>query len=1018
MNPTNSPVTYNLSVQGVPASWVNLVSTITVPANSTAPVHVPLTLTSDTSAAAADNGFTVTASGDNGATAFVHGDLILQGTPVLPSVESSGVVVALTPAQASAGPGTTATYQVQVTNTGSAEDTFNLAAVGLPSTVTATFSQTTIDVPPGASNFRTVNLTLTPAAGTATGNLNFHVTATSATKPVVSNTANGTLNVLRNGVSVMLQPTASGFNLTVKNTGQVPDTFDLALGGPAGLTATLGTKQVKNLAAGASQVVPITLGALNFALAGTLTLTATATSHTNPAVQSSTPPVSVHVPAVPAAQSLSAQFTPATRTVAPKGTGTFLLQIQNTGNSTGYLYTATIKTVKGPVTAQLVGANGQPAQGPVSFLLPALTTGAITLQATMSGTGSGTVTVQIQGTSPNGQTVSTTATATITAAAPAPRRRRAAANRGGAIPGKHPVRALSADPFRHGRPVAALLQRQPVLQAAAGVGWCPSPLIDAGSREPPGSAPVRSRPGWAGLSSSNRARYNCARTRRGGRTRFSLRSPFPYVFSVSDDWFSGLFCVAAAVSAAPGWFPSGAAETAAATQKGLTSDGETLNTYPFPEPGGLVSMPKLALRNRCFRFPHFAGLLCLVILSARSGTHAQTIAPGVERPRPSAAFVDSIGVNTHLGYTDTIYRRYDEVIRPRLAELGIRHIRDGLRADRKDVVAKLNDLAGLGIRSDLLLPPEQAVAIAKEVRKSVETVEGPNEPDHGSGWEAKARERQIALYRAIKGDAETARLPVLVSGMANTRDSPGRLGSLVEALDFGNTHSYPGGLPLTSGGWGISLDRAFAEARKVCDPKPLICTETGYHNRLEEKGHPGVTEAAAAKYIPRLLLTYFDRGIVRTYLYEFADEKPDPEMRDMEQHFGLLRVDGTPKPAFVALQNWIARLRDPGPAFEPGAVAFTIEGDTRDVRHVLLGRRDGAFDLILWREVLSYDLQSKQDKTVTPGTLTVRLQTPFAKADLFRPGVSTEPVSHLPAGREVTVQVADDPVLVRAMMER
>src|SRR4051812_25462209 len=87
-----------------------------------------------------------------------------------------------------------------------------------------------------------------------------------------------------------------------------------------------------------------------------------------------------------------------------------------------------------------------------------------------------------------------------------------------------------------------------------------------------------------------------------------------------------------------------------------------------------------------------------------------------QEPRPSRAadsFLDSIGVNVHLGYTDTIYRHYDGIIRPRLVELGVRHVRDGLRADRKDVIAKLNDLGGRGIRSLLLVRPGEAVGIAR-----------------------------------------------------------------------------------------------------------------------------------------------------------------------------------------------------------------------------------------------------------------------------------------------------------------
>jgi hypothetical protein len=361
-----------------------------------------------------------------------------------------------------------------------------------------------------------------------------------------------------------------------------------------------------------------------------------------------------------------------------------------------------------------------------------------------------------------------------------------------------------------------------------------------------------------------------------------------------------------------------------------------------------------------------------------------------------------------------VYRRYDDVIRPRLAELGVRQIRDGLRADRKDVIKKLNDLATLGIRSDLLLAPEEAVAIVKAARGSVLAVEGQNEPDGRPSWEQKARAQQAALYRAVKGDPETAHLPVLVSGMANTRDSPGKLGPLVEALDLGNTHCYPGGLaPVGSGGWGISLTRALDEARKVCGTKPLVATETGYHNRTAERGHPGVSEAAAAKYIPRLLLEYFDRGVVRTYLYEFADERSDPELKDLEQHFGLIRVDGTPKPAFEALRNLIAVLRDPGPAFEPDNFAFTLEGDTKDIRHVLLARRDGAFDLVVWLEAPSFDVKTRQDLPVAPRALAVVPGRPLRRAEVYHPGQSARPAAPLDAPRTIHVQVADEPLVIR-----
>ena len=167
--------------------------------------------------------------------------------------------------------------------------------------------------------------------------------------------------------------------------------------------------------------------------------------------------------------------------------------------------------------------------------------------------------------------------------------------------------------------------------------------------------------------------------------------------------------------------------------------------------------------------------ICSVFLSMAACSICVAQDAKVGSVRSADAFVDSIGVNVDLGYTDTIYRHYDEIIRPRLKELGIRHIRDGLRADRKDVIAKLNDLAGLGIRSILLVSPEEAVEIVTAASASVWAVEGQNEPDNKrKDWVEPARRQQELLYRTIHRNPETARLP-WPSGMANTRDNPGVL---------------------------------------------------------------------------------------------------------------------------------------------------------------------------------------------------------------------------------------------------
>ena len=391
-NPTSSAVTYNLSVQGVPPGWVNVASSVPVGAGLT--VNVPLVLTSDSFAALSDHGFSVSASAANGATASVQGDLVLQGQATPPDLNSHGIVAILTPATATAGQGTSAQYVVQLTNTGSADDTFMLTAAGLPSGVTASFGQTSIDVPPGASNFRDVTLTLTAAPKTGVGSHAFTVTVGSTTSSATTSTAAGTLVVVAGGVEVSLNPASgapgSSFQATVTNTGTTTDTFNLALAGPAALVASLGTTSV-TLSPGASQVVPISTGAVNFAVSGTLDLTAGATSSSNPAVQNA----ATADLAIPSTESMTAQFSPASQTLAQPGTATFELMIHNTGN-TQDSYSATIIGTHGPVTALLIGPEGSPADAIPLFYMPGLSTGAIELQTDLTAVGQGTVTVEIE----------------------------------------------------------------------------------------------------------------------------------------------------------------------------------------------------------------------------------------------------------------------------------------------------------------------------------------------------------------------------------------------------------------------------------------------------------------------------------------------------------------------------------------------------------------------------------------------------------------------------------------------
>ncbi len=400
-NPLSTDETYNLSVSGLSGFTVGLAASMLMPAGQT--VDVPLEVTVPAGAAAGTQVFEVDTTDAAGASDSVEGQLTVTSTVALP-----GVNVSLSPSSATAGQGTSASYTVTVTNVGNATDTYNLAVMGLPAGIAASFSPATITAPPGQSNFRDVTLTLTPAPGTAAADYPFTVTAVSTTSSAATATTQGTLTVAANGVSVSLDPGSAApgttFQMTVTNTGTASDTYTLALTGPAAVVSTLAVSQV-TLAPGASQMVSITTSAVNFADPGGLALTAMATSQTNPAVGAA----ATATLSIPSTEGLTAQFNPSVQVVPVPGSSSFILLVNNTGNSQDS-YAATIMGTTGPVTATLMGLDGLPTQTIPTFILPGFSTGAIMLEISLSSVGQGTVTVQVNSLTQPNESASVTAT--------------------------------------------------------------------------------------------------------------------------------------------------------------------------------------------------------------------------------------------------------------------------------------------------------------------------------------------------------------------------------------------------------------------------------------------------------------------------------------------------------------------------------------------------------------------------------------------------------------------------------
>lgn len=392
--------------------------------------------------------------------------------------------------------------------------------------------------------------------------------------------------------------------------------------------------------------------------------------------------------------------------------------------------------------------------------------------------------------------------------------------------------------------------------------------------------------------------------------------------------------------------------------------------------------------------------------------------------RPADSFVDSIGVNTHTAYDWTAYGSGFDLVKQRLSELGVRHIREVLVADDPDQYQRLNELAGMGIRSTLVLGDpangseglsELVSTVSSQLAGSVDALEGPNEFDAlgGSGWAPQLAAYQQQLYSEVKANPALSSLPVVGPSILH-RSSQEELGDISGSLDYGNIHPYPFGEPPES-----NVESQLARAALNSGGKPVMATESGYNTALNShEEHPPVSEEAMATYMPRLFLSYFERGIARTFSYELVDEKPDPDLAEQEEHFGLLRNDFSEKPAFTAVRNLIAILEDPGPAFAPSPLSYSTKGDTTDLHQVLLQKRDGSFYLALWRASSVWDVAGRTPLAADTEPVELELPTRTEKVDRYLPNRSANPVGSLRVkpGQPLRVGIGPEVTILRVQL--
>lgn len=342
-------------------------------------------------------------------------------------------------------------------------------------------------------------------------------------------------------------------------------------------------------------------------------------------------------------------------------------------------------------------------------------------------------------------------------------------------------------------------------------------------------------------------------------------------------------------------------------------------------------------------------------------------------------FVDSVGVNTHFGYTDTAYYQKPAAIIAAIQALGIHHVRDGVAYGwiPPHLYAIYPQLAQAGIHSDLITPnPAHGGPSAQDLERllqnypGVDALEAPNEYDQAKNphWAADLRAYMPVLAQA----GRDAGLPIVGPSLTETQ-SYAELGNIAAYVTYGNLHAYWGGRNPETGGWGPpdarghiygSLPYDFDQLDLTSPGKPVFMTETGYVVGDVPKQNV-ISASLEAIYEPRLLLHNWNLGIRRTYIYELMDDPSSPA------GFGLLHADLTPRPAYQAIATLLHLLSDAPGKRTPGKLAYSLGGDARGLETTLLQKNDGSFWLAIWNPGLRYQVDQLREIPVPQQTVRI-----------------------------------------------
>jgi hypothetical protein len=391
-------------------------------------------------------------------------------------------------------------------------------------------------------------------------------------------------------------------------------------------------------------------------------------------------------------------------------------------------------------------------------------------------------------------------------------------------------------------------------------------------------------------------------------------------------------------------------------------------------------------------------------------------------PARASAFVDSIGVNVHMGYLNTPYGNVTSVL-SKLDYLGLHHVRDA--AAWSGWVPPLEKLGKAGIELNLMVGGQgEALATqfgyAEKLAPYIASIEGPNEVNYwnvthnGVTGASAAVQQQTEISRRMDTSGALQDKPLVGFSVAASSDAGfAPYGNNSAPNDYGNAHVY-----FNADAPRPYIQKYIAMANKLTPGDTMFLTETGYPTNAGGPGNQGVSETVQAKYTLDLLMDAYQQGVRRTFLYELQDVFKDPTNQNQDSHYGLFRNDGTAKPVATAIRNLTTILADEAPnaeSFATGTLGYSVSGLPTTGSSLLLQESNGNFDVVLWNEPKIWDDAKSLDLKVAPTPVTLSLGATYQTVHVYDPLQSSSIIKTYSNVSSITVDLTDHPLIVEVL---